>query len=54
MIVDAHLHCSGAERLFAQLTAERADPRRIGTLHEARPIRANGASVKSASAAAPR
>ena len=39
-------------RLFAQLTAERADPRRIGTLHEARPIRANGASVKPAAAAA--
>jgi len=40
-------------RLFAQLTAPRADPRRIGTLHEARPIRANGSAVKAA-AAAPR
>ena len=39
-------------RLFAQLTAQRTDPRRIGTLHEARPIRANGASVKPAAAAA--
>jgi len=39
-------------RLFAQLSAARADPRRIGTLHEARPMRANGASVKSAAAAA--
>jgi len=39
-------------RLFVQLTAQRADPRRIGTLHEARPIRANG-TVKAA-ATAPR
>jgi glycosyltransferase involved in cell wall biosynthesis len=37
-------------RLFAQLTAERLDPRRIGPLHEARPIRANGAAVKAAAA----
>jgi glycosyltransferase involved in cell wall biosynthesis len=35
-------------RLFAQLTAQRADPRRIGTLHEARPIRANGSAIKAA------
>jgi len=41
-------------RLFAQLTAQRADPRRIGTLHEARPIRANGSAVTAAAAAAPR
>ena len=41
-------------RLFAQLTAQRADPRRIGTLHEARPIRANGSAVKAAAAAAKR
>jgi glycosyltransferase involved in cell wall biosynthesis len=40
-------------RLFGQLTAQRADPRRIGTLHEARPIRANGSAVKAA-ATAPR
>ena len=40
-------------RLFAQLTAQRTDPRRIGTLHEARPIRANGSAIKAA-AAAPR
>jgi len=40
-------------RLFTLLTAQRADPRRIGTLHEARPIRANGSAVKAA-AAAPR
>ena len=40
-------------RLFVQLTAQRSDPRRIGTLHEARPIRANGSAVKAA-AAAPR
>ena len=40
-------------RLFAQLTAQRSDPRRIGTLHEARPIRANGSAVKAA-ATAPR
>jgi len=38
-------------RLFAQLTAQRSDPRRIGTLHEARPIRANGSAVKAAAAA---
>jgi len=37
-------------RLFAQLTAQRGDPRRIGTLHEARPIRANGSAVKAAAA----
>jgi len=42
-------------RLFAQLTAQRTDPRRIGTLHEARPIRANGSAIKAATAtAAPR
>jgi glycosyltransferase involved in cell wall biosynthesis len=35
-------------RLFAQLTAQRSEPRRIGTLHEARPIRVNGAAVKAA------
>jgi len=40
-------------RLFTLLTAQRADPRRIGTLHEARSIRANGSAVKAA-AAAPR
>lgn len=38
-------------RLFAQLTAQRTDPRRIGTLHEARPIRANGSAIKAATAA---
>jgi glycosyltransferase involved in cell wall biosynthesis len=32
-------------RLYAQLTAQRSEPRRIGALHEAaRPIRANGAA----------
>jgi glycosyltransferase involved in cell wall biosynthesis len=41
-------------RLYTQLTTQRADPRRIGTLHEARPIRANGSAVKAAAAAAPR
>ncbi len=40
-------------RLFSQLTAQRSDARRIGTLHEARPIRANGTAVKAA-ATAPR
>jgi glycosyltransferase involved in cell wall biosynthesis len=35
-------------RLLAQLAAQRVDPRRIGTLPEARPIRAAGTSVKAA------
>ena len=39
-------------RLFAQLSAQRSDARRFGTLHEARPIRTNGAAVKPAAAAA--
>jgi glycosyltransferase involved in cell wall biosynthesis len=35
-------------RLLAELTAQRADPRRIGALHEAaRPIRVNGSVVKA-------
>jgi len=38
-------------RLFSQLAGQRSDARRFGTLHEARPIRANGASVKAAAAA---
>ena len=38
-------------RLFVQLTAQRGDARRFGTLHEAaRPIRANGTAVKAAAA----
>jgi glycosyltransferase involved in cell wall biosynthesis len=38
-------------RLFAQLGGQRSDARRIGTLHEARPLRANGATVKAAAPA---
>jgi glycosyltransferase involved in cell wall biosynthesis len=38
-------------RLFSQLAGQRSDARRFGTLHEARPMRANGASVKAAAAA---
>ena len=38
-------------RLFAQLSAQRGDARRFGTLQEARPIRANGAAVKPAATA---
>jgi hypothetical protein len=38
-------------RLLAQLSAQRSDARRFGTLHEARPIRTNGAAVKAAAAA---
>jgi glycosyltransferase involved in cell wall biosynthesis len=38
-------------RLFAQLSAERGDARRFGTLQEARPIRTNGAAVKAAATA---
>jgi len=38
-------------RLFSQLAGQRSDARRFGTLHEARPMRANGASIKAAAAA---
>jgi glycosyltransferase involved in cell wall biosynthesis len=37
-------------RLLAQLSAQRSDARRFGTLHEARPIRTNGTAVKAAAA----
>jgi hypothetical protein len=48
------LETKGADlsvRLFAQLTAPGSETRRFGTLHAARPLRADGSMVKAAAPA---